>query len=150
MSLLILLNILQFYGLRRNPTFSKNYQIIVVFLLKKSIQTSENWSFALKIVFFYSKRPPRIAKKWILHTKITKKWEKKGTKKTSQPRKSWRFSWKKLSFFTQKYLPASQKTEFLNEKMTQKCHKRYQKEHPARQKLLSFAWKIENRPTFGD
>ena len=48
-SLFNLLNILQFYDLRRYPKFSKNSQKKYGFLLKNSIQPRKIWSFAWKI-----------------------------------------------------------------------------------------------------
>ena len=91
-SLSILLKILQFYGLRHHPTFSKKSQIIVVFLLKKIIQPPKNWSFAWKkLSFFTQKDLPASQKTEILHEKM----KKKSTKKSTHPRKNLKFILKK-------------------------------------------------------
>ena len=85
--------------------------------------------------------------------KNEKKRSKKGTKKSTQPRKNVRFCLKKRYFFTQKDLPAPQKTEILHDKKWhKKFQKRYQKEHlaPHMFQIWSFAWKIENRHTNWD
>ena len=86
-------------------------------------------------------RPPGLCERWgresyrIRYRRLKKqKNDKKGTKKTTQPRKKLKFCMKILSFFTQKDLPASQKTEILHEKLTNNWQKSSQKEHPAPQK----------------
>ena len=78
-------------------------------------------------VFFYSKRPPSLAKNRNFAWKNDKKLTKKGTKKTTHPRKNWSFAWKKCIFFTQKDHPAPQKAEVLHEKMTKNWQKVDQK-----------------------
>ena len=94
-SLLILLKILQFYGLCRHPKFSKKTQQIVVFLLKKSIQPCKNWSFAWKsLSFFTQKDLPASRKTEILNEKMTKNWQKKVPKRAPSRSKTWSFAWK--------------------------------------------------------
>ena len=65
------------------------------FLLKKTTQSTKNWSFAWqKIFFFYSKRPHSLAKKWNFSWKNNKKMRKKVPKRAPIPSKNWSFAWK--------------------------------------------------------
>ena len=121
-SLLISLKILQFYGLRRHPIFSKKSQLIVGFVLKKSIQPLKNWRFAKKNCLF-----------WL--------------KKTSQPPKKKKFCMKKWQKIdkksSQKEHPAPQKLKF--------CKKKkfffYSKRPPNPAKNSNFAWKNDTKLT---
>ena len=90
-SISILLKLFKFYGLRRHPTFSKKSQLIVVFVLKRSIQPPKNWSFAWKYILFL-------------------------LKKTSQPPKKLKFCIKKMTKKVPKRPPSPEKTEVLHKK----------------------------------
>ena len=92
---------------------TKKTQIIVIILLKKSIQRPKIRSFVWKkLSFFTLKDLPASQKTEIVHEKMTKNWQKRY----------------------QKEHPPPQKPEVLHEKMTKNGQKRYQKEHPAPQK----------------
>ena len=140
------LKLFKFYGLRRHPTFSKKSQLIVVYVLKKSIKPHQKWSFVWKYCLSLLKKTSQPLKK--LKFCMTK-WQKRYQKEHPAQQKL-NFCQKKLSFFTQKYLPAPQKTEILQEKMTKKWQKSSPKRARTQARTWSFAWKIENRPTYGD
>ena len=140
------LKLFKFYGLRRHPTFSKKSQLIVVYVLKKSIKPHQKWSFVWKYCLSLLKKTSQPLKKLKF---CMKKWQKRYQKEHPAQQKLI-FCQKKMSFFTQKYLPASQKTEMLHGKMTKNWQKSSPKKAPSPPKNWSFAWKIEKRPTIGD
>ena len=103
---------------------------------KKSTQPRKNLSFAWKnVFFFYSKRPPSLAKNWNFAWKNDKKMTKKGTKKSTQPRKIWYFAWKKSFFLLKKATHPRKKLKF--------CKKITFSPIPA--KKWSFAWNPNRR-----
>ena len=70
---------------------SKKSQKNDIFLLKKTTQTRNEVLYLKKISFLTQKDLPASQKTEILHDKKWKKSSKKGTKKSTQPRKSFKF-----------------------------------------------------------
>ena len=116
--------------MRRHSTFFFKSLLIVVFVLKKSIQPLKNWSFAWRYCLFLLKNTSQPRKKLKFCMKKWQKNEKKGTKKTTQPRKNWSFAWKKCIFLHKKTTQPRKKLKFgmkkcqkIDKKIDQKiCH----------------------------
>ena len=112
--------------------FLKKSQLIVVFVLKKSIQPLKNWSFAWKKLSFLTQKDlPASQKTEILHDKMTKKSTKKFPKRASSPAKSEVLQKKKCLFYSKRPPSPAKNSSFawkndkkLTKKMTQKS--RYQ------------------------
>ena len=86
-------------------------------LYQKEHPASQKLKFYIKnVYFFYSKRLPSLAKNWNFAWKNHKKITKKGTKKTTQPRKNQSFVRKKVFFLLKNTTHPRKKQKFLVKK----------------------------------